>query len=119
MNQIDRRARVREYKEMAQPAGIYRVRNTITGKSLIGTSLNLPGILNRQRFQLGNGSHPDGELQADWQQLGPDAFEFSVLDQLKPRDEPGYDPTDDLNVLKAMWVEKLAASGEVLYGEVR
>ena len=66
MSQIDRKARIREYKETSQPAGIYRVRNTATGKSLIGSSVSLPGMLNRQRFQLEHGSHVDKELQGDW-----------------------------------------------------
>ena len=76
MNQIDRKARMREYKETPRPAGVYRVRNTATGKSLVGSTADLPGMLNRQRFQLEHGSHPDRELQRDWNELGPDAFEF-------------------------------------------
>jgi len=116
VSQIDRKARIREYKETSQPAGIYRVRNTAMGKSLIGSSVNLRAMLNRQRFQLEHGSHPDRELQRDWNQLGPDAFEFEALDRLEPpRDEPAYDPTEDLHVLKEMWLEKLTASGEALY----
>jgi hypothetical protein len=119
MSQIDRKTRIREYKETPRPAGIYRVRNTKTGKSLVGSTANLPGMLNRQRFQLENGSHPDRELQRDWDELGPDMFEFEVLDQLKPRDQPTYDPTEDLRVLKEMWIEKLTASGESLYRQSR
>ncbi len=115
MSQIDRKARIREYKETSQPAGIYRVRNTTTGKSLVGSTVNLPGMLNRQRFQLEHGSHPDRELQRDWDELGPDAFEFEALDRLEPRAEPAYDPTEDLRVLKEMWLENLTASGEPLY----
>ena len=87
-----RKTLIREYKETQQPAGIYRVRNTTAGKSLIGSSVNLPGMLNRQRFQLEHGSHPDRELQSDWKTLGPGAFEFEVLDRLRPRDEPGLRP---------------------------
>jgi hypothetical protein len=115
MSQIDRKARIREYKETPPPAGVYRIQNTRTGKSLVGSTANLPGMLNRQRFQLENGLHPDRELQRDWNELGPDAFEFETLDRLEPRDEPTYDPTGDLRVLKEMWLEKLAASGEPLY----
>jgi len=111
----DRKELIREYKQTPQPAGIYRVRNTATGRSLIGSSPNLPGMLNRQRFQLVHGSHPDRELQADWKTLGPDAFEFEVLDRLKPREEPGYDPAADLRALKELWLEKLTAAGEPLY----
>ena len=117
MTQIDRKARIREYKQTMQPAGVFRVRNTATGKSLVGSSVNLPATLNRHRFQLERGSHPSRELQADWNVLGPEAFEFEVLDQLKPADKPDHDATEDLRVLKELWLEKLKASGELLYRE--
>lgn len=117
MAQIDRKARIRQYKETLPPAGVFRVRNTATGKSLVGSSANLPGTFNRHRFQLEHGSHPSRELQADWSALGPDAFEFEVLDQLKPSDKPDSNATEDLRVLKELWLEKLMASGELLYRE--
>jgi hypothetical protein len=112
---IDRRALTREYKETPQPAGVYVVRNTRTGKSLIGSSPNLPGMLNRQRFQLELGSHPDKELQSDWSELGPEAFEFDVLDRLESRDGPVSDQTEDLKALLAMWIEKMFESKVALY----
>ena len=46
---MDRKALVREYKEQAQEMGVYRVHNTANGKSLVGSSVNLPAILNRHR----------------------------------------------------------------------
>jgi hypothetical protein len=115
MNRIDRKARIREYKETARPAGIYRVRNAAAGKSLIGWSKNLPGILNRQRFQLESGMHPDPELQRDWNEQAADAFEFEELDRLEPKDEADYDAAEDLEALMEMWIERLTASGERLY----
>ena len=119
MSQINRKARTREYKKTPRPAGVYRIRNSVTGKSLIGSTTDLPGMLNRQRFQLENGSHPDTELQRDWDELGSESFEFQALDTLKPKDDPAYDASDDLRVLKQMWLEKLTASGESLYGKSR
>jgi hypothetical protein len=119
VSEIDRKARLRHYKETPRPAGVYRIRNTATGKSLVGSTPDLPGMLNRQRFQLNHGSHPDRELQKDWNELGPDAFEFEALDRLEPKAEPDYDPTEDLRVLKEMWLQKLTVSGEVLYRESR
>jgi hypothetical protein len=115
MDRADRKAFNREYKNTPRPAGIYRVRNSVTGKSLVGSATDLPGMLNRQRFQLENGLHPDRELQRDWSELGADAFEFESLDLLKPSAEPGYDPTEDLAALKEMWIEELRKAGEVLY----
>ena len=112
---MDRKRLIREYKDTPRPAGVYRVRNKANGKSLLGSGRDLPGILNRQRFQLQMGVHPDRELQKDWNDFGPDAFEFETLDQLGPSEEPGYDPTNDLRALTQMWWEKLSTSGVALY----
>jgi hypothetical protein len=68
---------------------------------------------------LSNGLHADRELQRDWNELGPGAFEFEVLDVLTPKKEPEYDPAEDLAVLLEMWREKIVASGESLYGPAR
>jgi hypothetical protein len=94
--------------DSAWKMGVFRVRNTVTGKCLVGTSANLPGMLNRQRWQLGMGAHPNRELQKDWNDLGPDAFAFEVLDTLTPPERPDYDPSDDLRALERLWLDKLS-----------
>ncbi len=111
---MDRRKAIREYKETPRPAGVYRVRNRVSGRSLVGSSVDLPSILNRQRAALRLGSHADRELQRDWNELGPDAFDFEALDTLpRPEDAPDYDPRPDLAVLEQLWREKLV--GEPTY----
>ena len=51
---MDKKALTREYKETQRPMGVYQVRNTVNGKVLIGTSVDLPAILNRfNKFQPG------------------------------------------------------------------
>lgn len=115
MSTIDRKALARAYKETALPAGIYRVRNTTSGRSLVGSSTNLPGMLNRQRFQLEHGSHPDRELQRDWNELGAGAFTFEILDRLEPQAASTTDPVKELETLRELWMEKLTAAGEPLY----
>ena len=112
---LDRKELIRTYKETPRPAGVYRVRNTVSGRSLVGASLNLPGMLNRHRFQLEHGSHPNRELQEHWKKLGPDAFSFEILDLLEPSSDADYDPSADLLVLEQMWLEKLREQGEPLY----
>ncbi len=112
---MNRKRLIREYKETPRPAGVFRILNRANGRVLIGSGPDLPGILNRQRFQLEMGSHPDKELQRDWSEHGADAFEFETLDVLKPSGEPGRDPAEDLRVLLRMWLEKLAESGTSLY----
>ena len=109
---MDRKEQIRAYKESPRTMGVFRVRNTVTGKSLLGSSVDVPAMLNRQRFQLGAGGHPDRALQADWAEFGPDAFVFETLDTLEPSEEPGYDPSPDLKALEEMWLEKLGRAGE-------
>jgi hypothetical protein len=46
-------------------------------------------------------------LQADWDALGPEAFEFEVLDTLAPPSRSDYDPSSDLRVLEDLWLAKL------------
>jgi len=114
---MDRKSLIRAYKETPRPMGVYRIHNTRDDRSLVGRSVDLPAILNRERVALRFGNHPNAALQRDWATLGPDAFAFEVLDTLKaPEGQPDYDPTDDLRVLEEMWVDRLQVMGERGYG---
>lgn len=105
---MNRKELVRAYKESPRPMGIYRVHNTRSDRSLVGRSVDLPAILNRERMSLRLGVHNNVPLQRDWAELGPDAFVFEVLDTLEaPEGQPDYDPMDDLKVLESMWLERL------------
>lgn len=115
MSNADRKELLRAYKERKPVAGVYSIRNTESGRCLIGASTDVPAMLNRHRAQLKFGSCPDVDLQADWRRLGEDAFAFETLDELPPRDVPGDNTEADLRVLKALWLEKLNADGVALY----
>ena len=116
MSGIDRKAKVREYKDHPPLAGVYQIRNRVSGRVMLGASTNPAGRLNRHRFALKMGSHPERELQADWKELGEDSFELTILDDLEPSDDPSRDPAGDLAALESMWIEKLTAAGASLYG---
>jgi hypothetical protein len=109
---MDKKALKREYKETARPMGVYQIRNTVNGKVLLGTSIDLPSILNRRRGELSAGRHQNSALQKDLKELGADSFEVEILDILPPSEQPGYDPADDLKALEALWLEKLQPYGE-------
>ena len=113
---MDRKALIRQYKEMRKTAGVYRVRNLTNEKSLVGASADVPSMLNRERAQLRTGTHMNRPLQADWNALGAEAFAFEILDTLTPPpDKPDWDPKDDLSLLEAMWLEKLSPWGDAGY----
>lgn len=106
-DKLDKKAAIQEYKRTVQPLGILQIRNLDNGKLFIESSKNLPAAFNRHKFQLKLGSHPNLALQADYTKSGIERFAFEVLDTLKPGEDPGYDSTDDLKALEAMWFEKL------------
>ena len=107
----------KNYKQTLQPMGIYIVKNLVNNKVLIGSSKNLPGRINRFKFGLKYGGESNRELVADYKKYGEENFRFEVLDELKPKDDPSYDYSEDLKVLEEMWIEKLQPFGEKGYNE--
>ncbi len=104
---LDRKALIQQYKTTPRTAGVGAVRNTTNGKVLVVASVDLPALLNRHQAQLRLNAHANRALQSDWNGLGAGTFEFVVLDTLAPRDTPDYDPTEDLQTLEELWLEKL------------
>jgi hypothetical protein len=105
---MERKELIRQYKERRPEMGVFQIRNTANGRVLIGSSTDLPSMLNRQQAQLRLGSHPNRDLQADWRAFGADAFTFETLDTLSRPEDPAYDPAADLAALLEIWLEKLA-----------
>jgi hypothetical protein len=115
----DRKQLIRQYKETPRPMGVYRVRNLVNEKALVGSARDVPGKLNSHQAQLQMHAHRNEELQRDWDLHGPEGFVFETLDLLPPRTTPGYDPGDDLRVLEELWIEKLQPFGDRGYNPPR
>ncbi|MFA5906226.1 MAG: GIY-YIG nuclease family protein [Desulfobacula sp.] len=115
---MDRKAKIREYKETPRLMGVYQIKNRMNGKVLIGSSINLPAILNRFKSELKTGGCRNAALQREWKEFGPEAFEFKELEILDPKDDPMYDPAEDLRVLEELWVEKLNPFDEKGYNRL-
>jgi group I intron endonuclease len=87
--------------------GIYQIKNKKNDKLYIGSAKDLPGIINRDKFQLKHGLHLNKEMQNDFNEVGEEGFSFDILDYLKPKDDWNYDYTEELKTLEEMWLEKL------------
>jgi group I intron endonuclease len=105
----------REYKERKKPAGVFQIKNTVNGKVLLGSSLNLEGPLNSHKFMLGIGSHHNASLQKEWNEYGKDIFVFEILEVVKVKDDPNFNLEDELTLLEQIWIEKLQPFGEKGY----
>ncbi len=114
---MDKKELKKQYKQTVQPMGIYQIKNLKNGKIFIGSAKNLPGKLNSAKFQLEHGSHPQRDLQKDFDDLGEKNFSFEAVDYLEPKEDTGYNYTKDLSVLEEMWLEKLQPFGEKGYNK--
>jgi len=114
---VDRRAAKTEYKLSHRPMGVFQIVNKVNGKVFVDSSNNVPGKINRHKFALDHGSHASKSLQADWNELGEDAFEFETIEPVEPREDVTYDYKADLEFLENLWLEKLEPYGEKGYNE--
>ncbi len=101
----------RQYQETARKMGVCRILNIVSGKSLVESSRDVDARLNRHLAELRMGTHSSRILQSDWNKLGAEAFVFECIDVLEPRDDPNYNPENDLGELLALWIEKLSPFG--------
>jgi hypothetical protein len=102
---------LREYRERRKPAGVYQIKNTVSGRIFLGSSLDLDGVFNSHRFRLEAGLHPNEGLQKDWKEFGPDRFAFEVLETVPVKDDPPTAVEDELALLEEIWLEKLGPTG--------
>ncbi len=108
----DRRRELRAaYAERRTEAGVYPIRNTVTGRAFIGSAPDLAAMRNRLDFGRSTGSVGvlDLRMRPDALAHGMGSFEMEILDTLDL--DPGAPPEDrraDLAALEALWREKLA-----------
>lgn len=107
-----------QFKETPIEAGVYQIKNTVNNKIFIGSTNNLKS-LNGVRFSLEtNGYMPNRELQDEWNQYGKEAFEISILEKLKKKNDPYFNEKEALEKLEEKWLEELQPYGDKGYNKV-
>lgn len=104
----NRKAAIRAFKERKVAKGIFAVRCTATGCVWVGASPNLDAWRNSLWFTLRQGTHPNKELQREWNAQGEAAFEYAVAETLA-EDVSSLALNDLLKEKKGFWKQKLAA----------
>lgn len=113
----DKRRLKQEYMQSKRPLGVFLIRNTTNDKVYLASGMDIQGLINRHKFTLSMGGHQSKELQKDWNAVGADKFEFEIIDQMEPRDEPGFDARRELQFMEEMWLEKLQPHDERGYND--
>jgi hypothetical protein len=117
VDSMDRKKELKEqYKQMKTEMGVFIVQNKINNKYLLVTTQNLKGMINRVRFQLNNGGHPNSELQQEWKRFGEDKFDIIILETLDyDKDESKIDYSKELYIMEIMLTEKLSDKNMISY----
>lgn len=102
-------------KEAVPAMGVYRITNTVTGRSLLGSSMNLGSTANGYQHKIDFFSYHDARLKADLERCGMAAFTFEVLETI---DSAAIDPAgraDAVRDLEKKWRAQLSATGGTGY----
>jgi len=97
--------------------GVFLIRNTVNGKVFVAAGVNLAGAINRHRFQLQTGTHPNKQLQREWKEFGESQFAFEIIDELTPLTDDPTTQKADLNALTELCLQNLKPYGERGYNE--
>jgi hypothetical protein len=116
MDKARKKELTEQYKQMKKPMGIFIIRCKANNKCHIQTTQDLKGVMNGAVVRLQGGFHPYKELQKEWNEYGGDNFTMEILEQLEyDEDESKTDYSEELDLLRMIWEEKLTKQGLVLY----
>jgi group I intron endonuclease len=101
-----------EYQHKKFKMGVFQIRNTVNGKMLIGSSVNLDAIWNRHKVELKFNGHRNKMLQDEWNQFGEDNFKFEILSEIAEKEGDKIDYAREVKELETMFMEELQPYGE-------
>lgn len=80
------------------PPGVYTIKNTLNGKTYVGSSVDVERRFDEHRRELMKGHHHCIYLQRAWNKHGPDAFVFAMVEAC---------PSDSLVTMEQAWIDKV------------
>ena len=102
----NKKALINAYKIKKDIGGICKITNTKNGKVLLFAAPDLVGAKNRFTFSCKINSCFQLELKQDWQEYGPQAFTFEVVEELeKMPEQSNKEFKEDLKELLLIWQE--------------
>ncbi|MDR1623258.1 MAG: GIY-YIG nuclease family protein [Synergistaceae bacterium] len=103
------------YRERKITGGVYLLKNTQGGKSLLEATTDMRGSKNRFDFSQKTNSCANLKLQQDWEKYGAGAFTFEVLEEhVKSESQTMKEFEADIAVLKELWFEKFSGEKAVI-----
>jgi hypothetical protein len=113
----DKKQLKQDYQQTPRSIGVLLIRNNRDDKVFLAVWPDVRALINRHKFQLTAGGHPNKQLQADWNSLGSESFSFEIVDELSPGARVEFDYRGEAALLEDLWLEKLKPYGERGYNE--
>lgn len=98
--------------------GIFQIRNKVNQKIYVGCSDNLDAAWDSHKTRLDAGVHPNGGLQSDYHKMGPDNFEFELIEHFFEKNSHIQDANNALDELEKSVLEKLQPYDEKGYNKI-
>lgn len=106
----------RQYKEMKPDMGVFWIHPREGKTCYLQATPDFRGVMNGALVRLRGGMHPFRSLQKAWSELGEEAFCIEILEQLPyDKDEIKTDYSEDLELLRMIWEERLSEQGYSFY----
>jgi group I intron endonuclease len=65
-------------------SGVYRIRNLVSGKVYVGSTVNIKKRWATHLHRLRAGAHQNAHLQSSWDKHGEDVFAFEIIEEVPP-----------------------------------
>lgn len=102
-------------KEAIPEMGVFQIKNTVNGRIMIGSSMNLAGSGNSFSCKLEFFSHHNDLLKADLANCGQDAFVFEILETIDTDKIEKANRPSAVQELEKKWKSKLMPYGDKGY----
>jgi hypothetical protein len=96
----------------ATDAGVYAIRNRITGRAYVSGDLDVELVLGYDRAALNTKQHRNSALQADWDWYGEKNFSFEVVAKIRAQADRNH---GKLLQLVELWRDQLHSYGATGY----
>lgn len=115
VDKTKRKELLEQYKQIKTYMGVVKITNKTNGKIYVVSYPNLKNKWLSIQGQLNGKMHINSGLQKDWNELGPDAFTYEVLEEKST--EEISDVAWQHKQMEKAWLNKLQPYGEAGYNK--
>ncbi len=106
---------LKSFREQREVGGVYAIKSTVTGKSLVISTTTISKAENQFAFARQTGSCVHPVIARDWETHGAGTFTLEILERMERKDEQSEGEfREDVRALEGLWREKIGQ--ENLYG---